>query len=295
MKRKLFAFIAVVCSAVLTQAQVTPVVSGSKDKILIGEPLKLTFELKAIERNAPIKWKFPDSLEHFEYISFDTSDILKREITITSWDSGAWQLQGVSVIVPSNVNGKPRQLRFAPKEIKVEYDTTGSAILNDIKPIIEVTNFAEEWIAYIVAAVTVLSLLLLIYIFRRWKAKQATVVTFEPIAGAYDEFSKALNELKLKNWNTQPEQKEYFSQLSFIAKRFLERSLRQPFSKFTTDETEFHLSPAIGRTDAATFIQVLRLSDAVKFAKFAAPQNECMDALSKTETILKQIHQQLSA
>lgn len=295
MKLKLFAFVVFVYCVVFTQAQVTPVVSGSKDKILIGEPLTLSFELKAIDRNAPIKWKFPDSIEHFEYISFDTSDILKREITITSWDSGAWNFGGISVTVPSNVNGKPQQLKFAPRQIKVEYDTTGSAILNDIKPILEVENAVEQWIGYTIAALTVLCLLVLIYLFRKWKAKQATAITFEPIAGAYDEFSKALNELKTKNWGTQAEQKEQFSQLSFIAKRFLERSLRQPFSKYTTDETQFHLAPVTGRDASASFIQVLRLSDAVKFAKFAAPQNECMDALHKTEIILKQIHQQLNA
>jgi hypothetical protein len=295
MKRKLFFLSAFLLCVKIISAQITPVVSGSKDKILIGEPLRITFELKAIDRSSSITWKFPDSLEHFEYIQFDTSDILKREITVTSWDSGAWQLKGIRAIVPSNVSGKPQVLEFASKEILVEYDTTGSGILNDIKPIIEVSGIDEPWIAYSLIAAAIICLLLLVYLFKKWKANQTTTIAFDPPAGAYEELTKTLNELKTKNWNTQADQKIYFSELTSITKRFLERSLQQPYSKYTTDEIAFHLDPAAGKESGATITQVMRLADAVKFAKFAAPESECMNAINQTETILKQLHQQQTA
>jgi hypothetical protein len=292
MKQILFAWMLCFCSAVIIQAQVTPVVSSSKSKILIGEPLKVTFEIKAIERNAAVKWNFPDSLSHFEYVSFDTASLLKREITVTSWDSGEWKLEGVTVTVPSNVNSKQQLLQFASEPIKVEYDTTGSAILNDIKPIIEVENAGEQWIAYTIAAVTFLCLLWLIYLFRKWKAKKKQSVVFESAAGAYEEFATSLAQLKTKKFNTQEEQKELFTQLSFIAKRYLERNFHQPFSKYTTDETAFHLAPTVSRDDASLFIQMLRLADVVKFAKFTAPAYDCTAAINNTETVINHIHQQ---
>jgi hypothetical protein len=292
MKSVSFYLLILLICAQNSSAQVTPVVTGVKDKILIGEPVKLTFEIRAIDPAAKITWNFPDSIEHFEYVQFDTVDILKREITFTSWDSGAWQLKGVSVVVPSNVNGKPQVLQFPAKEILVEYDTTGSRILNDIKPIIEVSAIDDPWIAYSIVAAAVLCLILLIYLFKKWKAKQPASLVFEPVAGAYEEFMKAINELKQKNWATQQEQKTGFSELTAAAKRFLERNYRQPFSKYTTDETIFHLTPVTGRETAAQLTQVMRLADAVKFAKFAAPVQECSNAIAQIESIVKQIQQQ---
>lgn len=273
-------------------AQITPVVSSSKEKILIGEPIKLTFELKAIDASSKITWNFPDSIEHFEYLQFDTADILKREITFTSWDSGLWQLKGVSVTVPSNVNGKPQTLSFAPKEIMVDYDSTGSSILNDIKPIIEVSAIDNPWIAYSIVAAAVISLLLLIYLFRKWKTKQVTAETFEPVTGAYEEFMKSINGLKQQSWSTQQDQKTGFSDLTTATKRFLERYYKQPYSKYTTDETIFQLAPSAGRESASQLTQVMRLADAVKFAKFAAPQQECTAAILQIEKIIQQIQQQ---
>lgn len=275
-----------------TQAQITPVVSGSKNKILIGEPLLLTFELKAIERNASVQWRFPDSVAHFEVMQYDTSDVLRRELTITSWDSGAWNFEGVKVTVPSNVTGKPVTLAFAPVTIQVEYDTTGKAVLNDIKPIIEADQTGEQWIAYLVVAVAVLSLFVLIYLFRKWKQKKANVTGFEPSLSAWEEFEKAIRQLQQAGLSTQQEQKEFFSQLSTITRRYAERTLQQPFTKYTTDETQFHLAASAGRDEANAIVQVFRLADAVKFAKFAAPEQECIAALHRVTTAIQQIHQQ---
>ena len=276
----------------LTQAQITPVVSSSKNKILIGEPLLLTFELKAIERNASVQWLFPDSVAHFEMMQYDTSDVLKRELTITSWDSGAWNFEGVKVTVPSNVTGKPVMLAFAPVTIQVEYDTTGKAVLNDIKPIMEAEQTGERWIAYLVVAVAVLSLLLLIYLFRKWKQKKANLAGFEPSLSAWEEFEKAIRQLQKASLSTQQEQKEFFSQLSAITRRYAECTLQQPYTKYTTDETQFHLAASAGRDEANAIVQVFRLADAVKFAKFAAPEQECIAALHRVFTAIQQIHQQ---
>lgn len=292
MMKKGFLWMAVFFASEFTQAQVTPVVSGSKDKILIGEPLLLTFELKAIDRNAAVQWRFPDSIAHFEIMQFDTADVLKRQLTITSWDSGAWNFEGVKVTVPSNVNGKPTVLAFAPVTIRVEYDTSNAAVLNDIKPIIEADRTGERWIAYLVVAIAVLSLLLLIYLFRRWKRKQPGGIVLEPSSGAWEEFEKAVQQLQQSGLSTQQQQKDFFSQLSFIIRRYTERTFQQPYTKYTTDETQFHLAAAAGRDEAMAVVQVLRLADAVKFARFTAPEQDCTAALYSITAAIKQIHQQ---
>ncbi len=268
--------------------QITPVISSDKEKVFIGESFKITLELKAIDRNSGVQWKFPDIIPHFEYVSFDTSDILKREITITSFDSGLWAIDNISVVVPSNVNDKPLLLKFPAKEILIEYDTTGSQVLNDVKPIIEVDG-GEKWIGYAVAAAAILSLVLLIILFRRWKKKQLIVADEDSNYSPLEDFLRTIEKLKQQSWDDQLEQKQNFSELSQSVKRYFERILRQPFSRVTTDELMMDLKPHLLNEQLISIAQTLRLADAVKFAKFRASKDDCMIALQGTETIIKKL------
>ena len=276
-----------------SNAQVTPVVTASKEKIFIGEPFKIKLELKAIERNAAVQWKFPDSIPHFEYVKFDTSNLFKREITLTSFDSGLWAIDNIEVVVPSNVNGQPQLLRFPAREIMIEYDTTGNQLLNDVKPIIDV-NAGEEWIGYAVAAAAVLSLILLIILFRRWKKKKQIAVEIESKYTALEDFLLLTERLKKEEWDTQLGQKKNFSDLDHAVKRFYERKLHQPFTRLTTDELALQLKQYVLNEPLISIIQTLRLGDAVKFAKFNAGKDECIDAVTQMETIIRKSDTELS-
>lgn len=274
-------------------AQITPVITSSKEKVFIGEPFTLKLELKAIDRNAIVQWKLPDTIPHFEYVSFDTSDQLKREITVSSFDSGLWVIDNITVLVPSNVNEKSQLLKFPAKEILVEYDTTGSQVLNDVKPIIEVDAF-DKWIGYAVAAAAVLSLIILIILFRRWKKKQLKVIEEGSKYSALEDFQLIIEQLKQQSWDTQLEQKQNFSDLSQAVKRYFERSLRQPFTKLTTDETAIELKSYLLHDRLIAIIQILRLGDAVKFAKFNAAKQECATALDEMEQLIKKSDKELN-
>ena len=275
-----------------TMAQVTPVVTASKDKIFIGEPLKIRFELKAISKNAFIKWNFPDSIPHFEYVSFDTTDLLKREITITSFDSGLWAVENITAVIPSNVNGREQLVTFPVKEVMVEYDTTGNQLLNDVKPIIDV-NAGEAWIGYAVAAAAIISLIWLIILFRRWKKKKVKTVVAESAATALEDFLSTTKRLKGEDWGTQLLQKKHFSDLSHAVKRYYERKVQQPFTRLTTDELAMQLKPYVLNDTLINIIQALRLGDAVKFAKFAADKDECLQTIERMETTIKQSEKEL--
>lgn len=267
-------------------AQITPVITISKEKVLIGEPLKVTLELMAIDRSEGIQWKFPDTIPHFEYVSFDTSDILKREITISSFDSGLWSVGNISVVVPSNVNDKPTLLTFPTKEVLVEYDTTGSQLLNDVKPIIEVDG-GEKWIGFAVAAAAILSLFLLIFLFRKWRAKKIVFVEEDSDYSPLEDFLRVTEKLKHQSWDEQLDQKQNFSELSQAIKRYFERTIHQPFTRVTTDELMLDLEPHLPKEQFVFIAQSLRLADAVKFAKFTAPTDECINAVKVAETVIK--------
>jgi hypothetical protein len=281
-------------ASLYSNAQVTPVITASKEKIFIGEPFTLKLELKAIERNATVQWKFPDSIPHFEYVRVDTSNLFKREITLASFDSGVWAIENIEVIVPSNVNGQPQLLRFPAKEIVIEYDTTGNQLLNDVKPIIDV-NAGEEWIGYAVAAAAVLSLIALIILFRRWKKKKQIAVSNESKYTALEDFLLLTEKLKKEDWDTQLAQKKNFSDLDHGIKRFYERKLHQPFTRLTTDELALQLKQYVLNESLISIIQTLRLSDAVKFAKFNPGKEECVDAVTQMEAIIRKSDTELNS
>ena len=292
-KRLLVIILFCFLTGLYSKAQVTPVITASKEKILIGEPFKLKLELKAIERNAAVQWKFPDSIPHFEYVKFDTSNLFKREITLTSFDSGLWAIDNIEVVVPSNVNGQPQLLRFPAREILIEYDTTGNQLLNDVKPIIEI-NAGEEWIGYAVAAAAVLSLILLIILFRRWKKKKIVAAVNDSKYTALEDFLLVAERLKKEEWDTQLAQKKNFSDLDHAVKRFYERKIQQPFTRLTTDELALQLRQYVLNEPLINIIQTLRLGDAVKFAKFNAGKDECIEAVTQMETIIRKSDTELN-
>lgn len=273
-------------------AQITPVITSSKEKVLIGEPFKIKLELKAIDRNAIVQWKLPDTIPHFEYVSFDTSDLLKREITVSSFDSGLWAIDNITVIVPSNVNEKQQVLKFPVKEILVEYDTTGSQVLNDVKPIIEV-DASDKWIGYAVAAAALLSLIILFILFNRWKKKKVAIIEEDSTYSALEDFQRTVEKLKQQSWDTQLEQKQNFTELSHAVKRYFERNLKQPITKLTTDEAAIEIKPYLMNDRLIAIIQILRLGDAVKFAKFTAAKQECGTALEEMEQLIKNSDKEL--
>jgi hypothetical protein len=267
-------------------AQVTTAATLSKDKIYIGEPFTIKLELKAIDRNATVHWKFPDSIPHFEYVQFDTANQFKRSVTLTSFDSGLWPIDDIVVSVPSNISDGEQLLRFPVKEILIEYDTTGSQLLNDVKPIIE-TTAGEAWIGYAVAAAALLSLIVLIILFWRWKKKRLVVDRIDSKYTALEEFLLVTSKLKMESWDTQLGQKKNFSDLDHAVKRFYERKLRQPFTRLTTDELALELKPHLLNDQHISIIQALRLGDAVKFAKFSTASEECIDTVLQLESIIQ--------
>ena len=119
--------------ALLQQRPSPPVITGERSYSLVNR--------------WNLRWSYGRLTQCFRYagyypihlLALNTSALIvpisSTEITITSWDSGVWKLEPIKAIVPSNVNGQPIELLFPCEEITVAYVTTGSKIMNDVKPI----------------------------------------------------------------------------------------------------------------------------------------------------------------
>src|SRR6478672_1434142 len=70
-----------------------------RSTILVGEPIRLSLDV-TVPSSSNVKWFVMDTLPHFEFVSKGAVDSSQQgkfknyhqEITITSYDSGAWSI-----------------------------------------------------------------------------------------------------------------------------------------------------------------------------------------------------------
>ena len=287
--RRLFLCLMMTGLLLKLSAQPTPVLTTEKTKIFIGEPFRITLELKAVDRSAAVQWIIPDTLEHFEWITMDTTDMLKRTYTLTSWDSGTWKLEPLQVLVPSNVDGKPVKLSFTAAEIRVEYDTTGSNLLNDINPIEEVKDAGEQWIGFVVTAAALIGLLALWLLFRRRRLLTQSGAAEEDAGSSYDQLRAVIAELRTTDWENPLQQKQALARVQSAFRSYLAQSVGTVVATSTTDQLGVHLQQQLQRPQLLELVQVYRLTDVVLFARFQATVTDCQAVLDTIESVANAI------
>lgn len=264
-----FIFLLVLSSVTSNLFSQTVKAGVDRDKIFIGEQIRLKLALQGAR--AGMTWfNFPDSLNHFEIVNRGKIDTVLNGsttnyyqiITITSFDSGRWEfpslfLPGLSQPTP------PIAIDVLPVDVSKMED------YNDIKDIEEVKQENDWMIVGIIAAVTLLSLVMLYSLFIK---KRKVIVESRPVKGSLSPLDWAvgeLNKLKGQTLNTPAEVKRYYSALTDISRTFFYRQLQQHSLQQTTDEWMMTLQPlSVDNQTKTSFYQVLRLADTVKFAKY---------------------------
>ncbi len=258
-----------------------------KQKILLGEPLQMRIEtlLGNGENRVRLDTTFsPDSLPHFEVLDrgkIDTSNTtagiyLKQTITLTSWDSGSWQLPTVN---RSGVSLQPTTIEVgytSPWDVKQPY--------HDIKGIIPVKHPGQTtWWWYVIGAAVLLGLFLLF--FPKGK-KGESVSTIDSNA-----YKKAMQQLEELQKRPITDNKQYYTELINIFRTYLKGAKGiQSFTK-TTDDLSIQLrSQKLSQERYNLLVQTLRLSDLVKFAQYgpeATVNTESLNTIKQSITILE--------
>lgn len=254
----------------LVEAQVLARVTTDKDRIVIGEPIILTLDVRA-PLGEPVSWFTVDSLPHFEILKagrIDTVDgidgkKIQQVFTITSYDSGRWHIP----ILMMKVNNKAYYTDTVG--VDVVYIGDPAADYRDIKDIVDVPE--PWWRKYIPWALGVLTLAVIVLIVYLLKRKKAVVVQKPPAPkrSPYEEAMQALQELKIKGWGEDGEVKVYYSRLNDILRVFVLRKLNIATFEKTNEEliTQLRQVPM----DKETFHELataLRMADFVKFARY---------------------------
>jgi hypothetical protein len=264
-------FFSLLC-VLITFGQATSVTASiDRNAILIGEPITLLLEA-TVPLSAEASWFALDSIPHFEFIEKgkvdsakdDESRYFKQEVRITSFDSGRWSIPPL----PMDINGRSYltdslvvSVSFTPFDPNQEY--------HDIKDILEVENPAVRYINWVLLIVTILSLLAVIWFLRRARVSRQPPA---PVASSLDPYREALAMLENLQAQQLPEKgqvKVYYTGLNDVIRHFIFRKTGLPTMEKTNDELLLQIRRlGMKHEDTLPLAQTLRMSDAVKFAKY---------------------------
>lgn len=279
-------FTFLICTIVHAQKRPPVAATVDRNKIMIGEQFDLILDVRFSNPSSVYFFEF-DSLPHFEVIkkskidttTLDNEILLSQRITLTSWDSGRWQLPSFS-LAQNQYKTKPISIDVgfsSPFDPKQDY--------HDVKEIIEVQKPKKPtWYWYVIGALLLLGLFILLFPGRKKEPPKPP----PPV----DAYQAAIAELdKLKKEQASKEVKAFYIELVDVFRKYLhQRKGIQSFSKTTDDLAvqikSLHL-PAGLYND---LVQTLRLSDAVKFAKFtpdSGENNESFEVIRKSIDIIE--------
>jgi hypothetical protein len=272
--------------------QVVQTVTDKKD-ILIGEQVKLTFKATFPVSTSMINWvKLPDSLVHFEIVNpgmrdssiKDGSKLVEQTIILTSFDSGRWEFPSL----PVQFAGQPERVLFTDSfYVNVSYSPPDSTNeLRDIKPIINV--YLVDYTLYLVIGGVILLLFLIYLLFRHFNKhkKERPAVKISNLS-PIDEAMAALKELSQYNLNDPADTKIYHSKLSYIFKNYLGRKQNNSLLDQTTGDLLINMRDMkMHAEDQFKLATALRITDAVKFAKFQPDPADSDEALQKVKEVI---------
>ena len=267
--------------------KVTVTANSDKNKIVIGEQIQLTLEA-VVPKDEVIDWPRIDSIRHFEVLNASKLDsqlsgeelILKQTLTLTSWDSGRWQIPAFAIVGSKRTKPIVVDVGYSPFDRNQPY--------HDIKDILNVRQPGHSyWYWYLIGAVLLIVFFLLLF---PPKKKKAEVAAFVPDEGIYKQSLARLDKLR---GTADGDPKVFHTELVDIFREYLfKRRGMQSFSK-TTDDLGVQLgSLQMPKTVYGPMLQTLRLSDLVKFARFepTAEENKtAVDIIKQSITTIEDL------
>jgi LPXTG-motif cell wall-anchored protein len=274
--RYIIAGICLLICSVWADAQVLVKASIDRDKILVGEPIILTLDVRT-PLGQDVSWFNLDSLPHFEFLQKAKIDTIEsvdgkkwqQQLTITSYDSGYWQIPILSMKVDGKVYYSDTlgvEVGYANTDLSQDY--------KDIKEIEDVPNTDTGYIPWIIGGATLVALAVMVYLFRKKKVAakpQAVVVKLTP----YEESMQALETLRKKDLLNKGEVKTYYTELNDILRVFVMRKLRIASMEKTNEELIGELRKL--RMNQEYFHELtnaLQMADFVKFARYQPDAEE---------------------
>lgn len=269
-----FSILFFLCS-LFSFAQVKSTIDSTSIKI--GEQITYHIQVE-IDTTSLVVFPEGQTFSPLEMIESYKVDTLKnndkynliKKYGLTQFDSGAYTIPRQKVIIGDKT--------FFTDSLKVEVknvviDTTKQG-LYDIKPIIEVNKKGSNWWKYVLLTLLIISLVgFLIYWFI-WRKKPLTEEEQIALLPPYDRAKLALKKLDETPYLENKNLKDYYSELTFIIRKYLDEKVYDRALESTTDELISRLKLLkegnqvdISKDDIKNLESILKRADLVKFAK----------------------------
>jgi len=257
-------------------AQVTTAIDTTAIKI--GEQITYHVQVETDTTNLVV---FPEgqTFAPMEMIESYPMDTLKKKdkynlikkYGLTQFDSGSYTIPRQKIIVGDKT--------FFTDSLKVEVhnvvvDTTQG--LYDIKPLIAVEKSGSNWwknVLLVLLAIAAIAFLLYWFIWRKKPLTEAEEIALLP---PYDRAKLALRKLDDSPYLENENLKDYYSELTFIIRKYLDEKVYDKALESTTDEliTRLNLLKEgnqvdLSMEDIKNLESILKRADLVKFAKSA--------------------------
>ena len=266
-----------VLASLFLNAQVTSSVDSTRIKI----GAQITYKI-AVEAEANSLVIFPEGqtfspLEMIESYAVDTirnkdKFNLIKKYGLTQFDSGKYTIPRQKIIIGDKT--------FYTDSLKIEVnnvviDTTKQG-LYDIKPIIEVDKKGGDWWKYLLLAILIIGIIGFLMFWFVWRKKPLTEAEQIALLPPYDRAKLALKKLDESHYLETESIKEYYSELTFIIRKYLDEKVYDRALESTTDELINRLNLLkegnqvdLSKEDIKNLESILKRADLVKFAKSA--------------------------
>jgi len=300
MKRKFVLLLCLLSMALWSQPKVNTTVNTTKNKI--GAEFKLTLKTNV---DTLSKVKFPEAknfgvLEVIQSYKIDTIkngaryELIKK-YGLTQFDSGKYTIPRIPVMI----NGKmvfSDSIKVEVNDVKVD---TLKQKMYDIKDIAQVESPMGSWWIYvlIVIAIAVAGFFIYKFIKKRQAGEKQEVIVFKtPIEKA----TTLLQQLEKKELWQKGEIKNYYSELTDIARNYIEEEIHIPAMESTTSELIEGLRNAskqkklkLSNETVANLEKVLMQADLVKFAKVKPLDFEIEEDKKRISNSIVTIHKSI--
>ena len=267
--------------------------SVDRTTILVGEPIVVKIEV-AIPVVNTLQWPSIDSIPHFEIIDKSAVDSSKdaslktfrQQFTITSYDSGYWSIPSFTLKM-----GKQR-LKTDTIAINVTYSPADpNQPYHDIKEIIPVEKPSNNWLYWILGAVTLLFAIAAYFYLRKKKPVPKAEEKVSKLS-PYEEAMQALHELSKQSPNDQPGIKNHFTRLNDIFRVYLKRRFNYSTLEKTNEELILQLrNSRLKGEDFTRLAQALRMNDFIKFAKYSPTEDEKSEVFNQISQSIKSLEE----
>lgn len=303
MRSKLLILGILFCGLSLTAQQKQLSTSLDKTKNKIGAEFKLTLKT-TVDTSARVvfpKLKTLGALEVINSYKIDTvaqgsrHELIKK-YGLTQFDSGQYKIPSIKVLI----NNKP----FYSDSLRVEVNSVQVDTLRqkmyDIKPIAAAPS-DYSWIWKWLIAVSIL-VGLTWFFYRFIKNRQKKKIEEEVYKTPIEKATQLLNTLEQKQLWQKGEIKEYYSELTNIARNYIEEAIEIPAMESTTAELIEALQRAsvkkkmtLTPETVENLQRVLQQADLVKFAKSKPLDFEIAEDRKKIEKTIVTLDQSIPA